>query len=84
MSTGMAAVKAHALQKRITAEADRIISSFASSPNVKHRASNKVTKRILINGPYLLNGRMWDVKAKSLGAGIYELSLVKYVEGKEN
>lgn len=54
---------------------DRIISSFASSPLSKHRAVTKVTRRVLLNVPYLLRGELWEVNAKSLGAGVYELSL---------
>lgn len=56
---------------------NRIMSMFASSPSSKHRAVTKVTRRILLNAPYLLNGSMWEVKAKSLGAGVYELSIEK-------
>ena len=72
---GMAAVKAHAIHKQVIAEKNRIISNLASNPSTKCRAVTKVTKSILLNGPYLLNGRYFDVKAKSLGVGVYELSL---------
>ena len=82
MKAGVSAVRANAQQEQIRQESARIISNFASMPTCRRRASNKVTKRILINGPYLLNGGMWDVKAKSLGAGIYELSLVRYKESE--
>lgn len=76
--SAMAAIKANAIHKQITKEKDRIINMFAVSPNSKHRAVTKVTKSILLNGPYLLNGELWDVKAKSLGAGVHELSLVRW------
>jgi len=75
MQSGMAIVKAHAQQTQITKEYTRIINAFASNPDSKHRATTKIVKTILLNGPYLLNGRFWDVKARSLGAGVYELSL---------
>ena len=72
---GMAAVNAHVIHKQVIAEKNRIINNFASNSSIKCRAVTKVTKAILLNGPYLLNGRYFDVKAKSLGAGVYELSL---------
>ena len=75
--SAMAAVRANARNRQITKEKERIINAFAAFPDSKHRAVTKVTKRILLNGPYLLNGHFWDVKAKSLGAGVHELSLVE-------
>lgn len=59
----------------IKEEAERIIKCFADSPSSKHRAVTKIVKRILLNGPYCFNGRTWEVNAKSLGAGVYELSI---------
>ena len=72
---GIAAVKAHNRQVQLIKIREGIINKFASNPSVKCRAVTKVTKSILLNGPYLLNGIYYDVKAKSLGAGVYELSL---------
>ena len=72
---GMAAVKAHHQQVQLIKIREGIINKFASNSSIKCRAVTKVTKSILLNGPYLLNGRYFDVKAKSLGAGVYELSL---------
>ena len=82
MRSAMSAIREDAKRKFILKEKERIITSFAHNPNTKHRAITKVVKRILIDGPYLLNGRMWEVKAKSLGAGVYELSLK--LQGGEN
>lgn len=73
--SGIAAARAHALRQHINREKERIINLFASSPYAKPRATTKVVKSILLDGPYLLNGRMWEVKTKSLGAGVYELSI---------
>ena len=73
MNSGMAAVRAEFKRKAIINEANRIIDRFASDSNSKSRAVTKVVRRIMLDGPYLLNGRMWDVKAKSLGAGVHEL-----------
>ena len=72
---GIAAVKAQHQQVQLIKIREGIINKFASNPSIKCRAVTKVTKSILLNGPYLLNGRYFDVKAKSLGAGVYELSL---------
>ena len=72
---GMTAVKAQTQQVQLIKIREGIINKFASNPSTKCRAVTKVTKSILLNGPYLLNGRYFDVKAKSLGAGVYELSL---------
>lgn len=77
MISAVAAIKANALRKQIVAEKERIINIFAATPSAKCRAVTKVTKMILLNGPYMLNGRFWEVKAKSLGAGVYELSIEK-------
>ena len=75
MRSGMAIVSANMKRRQIDKEKERIINTFASSTFSKHRATTAVVKRILLNGPYLLNGRYWEVKSKSLGAGVYELSL---------
>ena len=75
MATGMAAVKAHHQQAQLIKIREGIINKFALNPSIKCRAITKVTKSILLNGPYLIKGGLYDVKAKSLGAGVYELSL---------
>ena len=75
MATGIAAIRIIAQHKQVVKEKERIINAFASAPAIKCRAVTKVTKMILLDGPYLLNGRYWEVKAKSLGAGVYELSM---------
>ena len=72
---GIAAVKAHNRQVQLIKIREGIINKFASNPSVKCRAVTKVTKSILLNGPYLFKDDLYDVKAKSLGAGVYELSL---------
>lgn len=75
MRSAMAVARANAIQRQIVTEKNRIMNNFAMSPDAKYRAVTKVVKMILLNGPYLLNGRYFEVKAKSLGAGVYELSL---------
>lgn len=79
-------IRARALNNFIQKEKERIIRYFAAnvanaaSPATEQRAITKVTKRILLDAPYLLNGRSWNVKAKSLGAGVYKLTLEKEEE----
>lgn len=75
MRSAMTAIRMAARNNQIRAEKERIINAFALNLSSKHRAVTKVTKRILLDGPYLLNGKYWEVKAKSLGAGVYELNL---------
>ena len=65
-----AAFNAH----RINEEVQRIKNVFYSNPNMKCRAVTKVVKYILLNGPYLIQGRSYEIKSKSLGAGVYELT----------
>ena len=71
----MISARVNAQQKQIAEEKDRIIVTFAHNTFTKQRAVTKVAKSLLLNAPYLLNGRSYDMKAKSLGAGVYELSL---------
>ena len=73
--TGIKAAMAMAKQRQIVKEKERIINNFAASPTMKCRAVTKVTKLILLNSPYLLSGKYFEVKAKSIGAGVYELWL---------
>ena len=80
MSSAMSLVRANAIHMRIIKEKERILDIFAHDQDIKQRAIIKVTKRILLHGPILAEGRYWNVKAKSLGAGVYELSLVKLDE----
>ncbi len=75
MQSAMAAIRASAKHKQIVKEKERIINLFASNPNTKCRAVTKVVKIVLLNGPYLLNGELWEVKSRLLGAGVYELTL---------
>ena len=77
----MAVVRANARWRQIAEEKNRIIAAFTSDISSKHRATTKVVKSILLNGPYFLqgesyeHGEYYEVKAKSLGAGVYELSM---------
>ncbi len=63
-----AAVRAHSIRQFIAKEKERILNNFASNPSGEYRAITKIAKRLLLDAPYLLNGRYWDIVAKSLGA----------------
>lgn len=66
----------HARQYEILKkQKEMIVNIFASNPNAKERVTIKVARMVILNAPYLLNGRLMDIKSKSLGAGVYELSL---------
>lgn len=71
------ALRAHTIQNFMIKEKKRIMDSFALDPTIEHRAITKITKRILLDGPYFLRGEYWEVVAKSLGAGVYSLKLNK-------
>jgi len=75
--TGIAAVRAYSMQQSVKREKERILDNFAINPLGEHRAVTKVTKSLLLNAPYLLNGRYWDIIAKFVGAGVYSLKLKK-------
>ena len=79
MKSAMGSVRNHAIAEQIKRERKKIIDGFANSPTNKYRAVTKVARAILLNGPYSLNGRMWEVKSKSLGAGVYELSMERII-----
>lgn len=42
-------------------------------PGYKVRAVTPVTKQLLLDGPFMFNGRMRSPKVKSIGAGVYEI-----------
>ena len=70
----MNAATSNAIEK----EKERILCLFAGNLNARCRASVKVARRIIINAPYMFQGRLWDIKSKNLGAGVYELSLKEF------
>jgi hypothetical protein len=75
MISGMAIVRANTKQRQLIAARDNIITTFAGNPHTKYRTTFKVAKAVILGAPYIFRGRLRDVKAKSLGAGVYELSL---------
>ena len=75
MRSGKKEIRGEEKHRQVQKKKERIINAFASIPEAKHGAVTKVVRQVLLNGPYLLRGRFWEVKSKSLGAGVYELSL---------
>jgi len=71
----MAIIKARAKQKCIVEEAERILNAFKTDRTTKHKATIKVVRRLLLNAPYFIDGNHYEVIAKSIGAGVYKLSL---------
>lgn len=71
-----ASARRYAIQLQIEKEKDRIIKNLTENTSYKVRAITKVVRMILLNGPYLINRRSREIKTRSLGAGIYEISLV--------
>lgn len=49
-------------------------------PGGNTTATTAVTRRLLIDtgGQTLANGKLYEIKAKSLGAGVYRLSLAPW------
>lgn len=76
----------YAQQKRVKAEkelereANRILDYLASVPvyantTTSRRVANKMLS--LTDGWIMARGEMWDVKVKSLGVGVYRVTLEK-------
>jgi hypothetical protein len=77
----MTIVRANARHRQLVAAKKDTLDKFAADPFTKCRAVTKVTKMILLNEPYQIfslrsqRSELYEIKAKSLGAGVYELSL---------
>ena len=80
MNSAMATIRRQHQHEAIQSEAKRILESFAANPELKHRATIKVARSLILNGPYVMQGRYRDIKSKSLGAGVYELYTTEVVE----
>ena len=74
MKSAMATVRANTIQRLMYQEKEKILNAFALDSSIKRRAITRVAKLILLNGPYLFGGQCWEIKSKSLGAGVHELS----------
>ena len=59
----------------IKEEATRLQSLLGTLRGHKVRAIASVTRHLLLQGPFWFNGRQCNPKAKSIGAGVYEIWL---------
>ena len=80
LGSGMSIIKRQKQYESLQKEADRILADFTVNPERKHRATIKVARRLILNGPYVIQGRYRDIKSKSIGAGVYELRTVEVME----
>ena len=58
----------------IMEERNRIVAYLSGMPDAKIRAVTAVARSVVLNSPYTYNGNFFDITAKSLGAGVYELT----------
>ena len=55
----------------IEEDARRIVETLITCPYARPRCVSAVAKRVILRGPYA--GGKVDIKAKSLGAGVFEM-----------
>lgn len=58
----------------IVEERNKIVARLGNYPGVSCRAVTSVVRNLLLNAPYFYNGRHIQPKAKSLGAGVWEVT----------
>ena len=58
----------------IREEANRVKSALGAIPSSKNRCVTAVAKRVLLDGSYFYNGKHINPVAKSIGAGVWEVS----------
>lgn len=63
-------------QAQIKEQCDKIIEALGRT-GAPQRCVAVVAKRLVLNSPYLYDGNTLCVKARSLGLGVYEMSLEK-------
>ena len=51
-----------------------IVVQLGKFPEIKHRAIMAIARNLLLKAPYMWDGKSFDIEAKSLGAGVYEIS----------
>lgn len=67
-------IVAFQIAAQVTREANRIIDLLTDCPEQKVRCVTKVAQKLLLNAPYGANPYRFDIEAKALGTGIYEVS----------
>jgi hypothetical protein len=58
----------------VNEERIKLISRLATTGQPQ-RAVTSVARNVLLNAPYFYNGESINPKAKSLGAGVYEITI---------
>lgn len=56
---------------------EQYIRYFASHPNTTYNVETKVAKGLLLRDLIHYNGNWFRVRAKNLGAGVYQISRIK-------
>ncbi len=65
----------------MTSEANTVLNYLASIPHLAHKiVSRKLAKEILLgtDAQLLAQGKLWRIKASSAGAGLTELTCVRW------
>ena len=68
-------LKEKANREAILREKDRVLTSLINFPEVNVKAVTKVARTLLLNSPYMINGSLREIRAKSLGIGVYSITL---------
>ena len=76
MSWGKSSVKVRALMNQTQEQAEMYIRFLASPTHGVYNVPTKVAKELLLRGLIMYNGQFFKVKAKSVGAGVHEISRV--------
>lgn len=65
-------------------EAERILAFLASTPSGVSSAERPVVRQIMLStsGEMLVHGEIFDIVARPLGAGVYQLSLLVRQTGR--
>lgn len=77
----MAETRAQAAQREARAEANRIADCLASMPGSHTATTTRVVRELMLStgGQLMVNGYLYEIKAKSLGAGVHRVSLKRWV-----
>jgi len=58
----------------IREDVKRVTNGLGQNPDIKQRCVTAVAKQILLDGDYFYNGTLIKPTAKSIGAGVWEVS----------
>jgi hypothetical protein len=56
--------------------AEDVCGCWYLNTNSVHRVGSRVAKALLLKSHILARGQFWDIKGKSVGAGVWEMHLV--------